>query len=420
MNNTIDNIRQLLKAKQFEDANFLIDKALKERSPTADLFNLKGQLLIEIGHLEEAAKIFRKIHIDWPNNFEALNGLALCLIYQKKWDEGIQILSSILKKDPQNEDAREHLSFIKRELSLIEVTHLIEDRKYIEAKKIIEKILQSDKNNTGALLSLAEIHTKEHHFDQASNNLTSVFNFNLNHEEALKKLLFLQKSAEEYHIRAKNDESVKSQKRLISVHIPKCGGSSFLKFLKGYYGDRLYTDYGIEWAIKNRALLSITEKTLCIHGHFRADKYDEIFRAACLVTWVRHPVMRTISHYRFVLKYPASVYKNPTPACKLVQERNLSLVEFAHLPNMKNFLTRYFAGKKLEDFNFIGVVEFYRESLERFCNMTEIPFPSVIPQENVNKPPNEETFDIDKADFEKIAKLNTADCELYQKILDRI
>jgi tetratricopeptide (TPR) repeat protein len=112
-------IKSLLKCEQFEEANSLIEKAIRTYPDFPDLLNLKAQLLLKIGKLEEAAKIFSGVLECWSNNIEAMNGLGVCKIYQNDFEAAINLFLKILKINPFNEDARENLKFIQNEISKI-------------------------------------------------------------------------------------------------------------------------------------------------------------------------------------------------------------------------------------------------------------------------------------------------------------
>lgn len=72
-----------------------------------------GEEFFQAGRLEEARRIFRKIHSLYPDSSRAANNLA-CTLWrlgdtEKGIPEAIQILQEVLATDPQNEDARWNL-----------------------------------------------------------------------------------------------------------------------------------------------------------------------------------------------------------------------------------------------------------------------------------------------------------------------
>lgn len=144
---------------------------------------------------------------------------------------------------------------------------------------------------------------------------------------------------------------------IISIHTPKAGGTTFGSFLEEAFGNRFlhdtlgWTDYP-----------EVPSGTACIHGHFGADKYDQRYPNARLVTWLRDPVQRTISHYRFWLRQPDMA----NPHCVEMIEKQLSLVDFAAMKLSRNYQARHLMGKGISSFFFVGITELFEESLRVF------------------------------------------------------
>ena len=201
---------------------------------------------------------------------------------------------------------------------------------------------------------------------------------------------------------------------LISIHMPKCGGTSFIQILKNLYGDKLFFDNGINWAINNRQPLVMSPKTCCIHGHFFANKYDYISNKS-LITWVRHPVQRVLSHYYFFLRNP---HLRDNPDCRALHENRLSLVQFASLERIRNHMSYYFAGKSLLDFDFVGIVEFYEESLDIFFKLIQASTPFGVAYKKNENPNKSSQYNISKKETDALLELNALDVALYQEALD--
>ena len=85
---------------------------------------------------------------------------------------------------------------------------------------------------------------------------------------------------------------------IISVHVPKCAGTSFGRILETQHGDRLWKNYGAIFTREEARKDLIPDGTQCIHGHFFADAFSDLFPAGQLITWVRHPVERVVSNYQ--------------------------------------------------------------------------------------------------------------------------
>lgn len=210
---------------------------------------------------------------------------------------------------------------------------------------------------------------------------------------------------------------------LISVHIPKTAGTAFRTILSAHFGERLYLDYterplapGFRWRrlrqrLKPGRVAAGFESAFdCVHGHFVADKYDAADRPVRCVAWLRDPVERMISHYSYWKRVPD--LRNPD--CRMLIERNLSIEDFAALPRMRNVMTRFFGGKKPEDFFFLGTVETMAESLARFNRLTGIAV-DAMPVENRGEDSAVHTS-VSASARQTIDRLNRRDRALYETV----
>ncbi|MDF2798283.1 MAG: hypothetical protein K0R85_1027 [Devosia sp.] len=170
----------------------------------------------------------------------------------------------------------------------------------------------------------------------------------------------------------------KMKLELISVHVPKCAGSSFRETLeRAYSTDAVAFDYGdrpvdpcspgnldpvgyvdrqwptIEANIQNK---------LAVHGHFRASKYDFAGDSCARITFLRHPVDRLISHYYFWLSLP----RHGHSLQDYLLDHELTLIQFAQLPYMQYFYTGlFFQGVDMKRFDFIGRCDAMPTEIER-------------------------------------------------------
>jgi hypothetical protein len=157
---------------------------------------------------------------------------------------------------------------------------------------------------------------------------------------------------------------------LISVHVPKCAGSSFLAALQGAYGvEGVQLDYDDHLAdpaspinidpdgFFERARSSGYPELAgryAVHGHFHIDKYRAVTERCRRVTILRDPVDRTVSNYYFW----QHLNRTGHTLQDYVLDRRLSLVEFARLPIMRYFYERVmFRGVERELFDYVGSVE---------------------------------------------------------------
>jgi hypothetical protein len=205
---------------------------------------------------------------------------------------------------------------------------------------------------------------------------------------------------------------------IISIHIPKCGGTSFRRVLQEIYGEGVWLNYGAIFSQPQARPGLFPRGTRCIHGHFLGDAFDELVPQPRLVTWLRHPVERVVSNYYHFLRSPDM----RDACCRELLERGLSLEEFAELDWMRNEATRYMAGKPAESFEFIGIMERFSDSLRIFGEAFGVAVPSDAPRENVNPARTGETYALSPRTYGHILGLNIRDLATYDlanALLDR-
>lgn len=203
---------------------------------------------------------------------------------------------------------------------------------------------------------------------------------------------------------------------LISVHIPKCAGTSFRHILREVYGDALWLNYAGCFAREQATADKIPAGTTCIHGHFLADTFDDIVPERRLITWVRDPVERVVSNYHHFLRSPDL----RDTCCRRLIEEKLTLRQFAELDWMRNLMTRYLAGRPLETFAFVGVAERFDESMALFATQFRCEIPGSLPRVNVNPGRSSPSYELSAADRAYLRSLNERDAALYDHAVRRL
>jgi hypothetical protein len=197
---------------------------------------------------------------------------------------------------------------------------------------------------------------------------------------------------------------------LISIHIPKCAGTSFRRVLQQTYGDQLCLNYGGIFSREQSHPGFIPPHAQCVHGHFLADALDGLVAEPTYITWMRHPVERVVSNYYHFLRSP----DERDTCCRALHEQHLTLRQFAELDWMRNEATRYLATKTLADFAFIGVAERFAESLEICAEYLGWSQPLAIPRENANPHRQTAAYELTPRDFNYILALNATDLAAYE------
>jgi hypothetical protein len=149
-----------------------------------------------------------------------------------------------------------------------------------------------------------------------------------------------------------------------------------------------------------------------VHGHYAAHVLADRYPNASLVTWVRDPVERVASSYFYRLRSPDWRH----PVCVALQEKKLSLVQYAGLELVRNEMSRFFGERQPGDFAFIGLVEEFETAVARFCERFELP-PVSIPRENANPDRQAGGYEISDREREQILELNLKDWNLYNACL---
>lgn len=202
---------------------------------------------------------------------------------------------------------------------------------------------------------------------------------------------------------------------LISIHIPKTAGTAFRHILIEVYGlNGVLEDYPPDRIHPPER--PIPPQIKVIHGHFEPSKYRRYFSQAKKVVWLRHPIFRLISEYFFA--------KTINDRANLIHaqllENNLNIVEFARIPAMRNFLSRKIEGMNLEEFDFVGIQEFYLQDLRDLKQLLGWKkFQPTIKNSN-SYPEYYQCLQeiIGNSDMmNELARLNQQDLKLYQQAL---
>lgn len=190
------------------------------------------------------------------------------------------------------------------------------------------------------------------------------------------------------------------EKPLISIHIPKCGGTSFMAVLRSWFGKNLYIHYFEERRnkmprrhnLKSGLFERRFKKGICIHGHFNKkrgfgvrDYYPEVDQ---FITVLRDPFEMALSNYFFVKKQGDSRFRDGKILRMEDQYQNLNdylrgyrSYLLYHMPseitmeNYKEILER--------DFVYIGLLEDFQTSVNMLAK--KLGFPEVnVDLENIS------------------------------------
>jgi hypothetical protein len=169
---------------------------------------------------------------------------------------------------------------------------------------------------------------------------------------------------------------------LISIHVPKCGGSSFLGVLQSWFGNNLHLHYFDEKTSAMPAKVPMRrfpfnsyKPGLCIHGHFNRyrkfgvdDYYPQIKQA---ITFLRDPLEITLSnfHYAHKLIKEDRLYREGekitfTKDIDEYLEKTGSFIPYFFPADLdENKLEWYFSNY----FIHVGVIEQYQRSIDQLA-----------------------------------------------------
>jgi hypothetical protein len=229
---------------------------------------------------------------------------------------------------------------------------------------------------------------------------------------------------------------IKNRIEVLSIHIPKTGGSSFQKTLQQLYGEDSFQrlDFTVREA-GGRPNMKATNRTSqelldridsrgelpsdirVLHGHFHYEDFTRFFEldsGTRVVTWLREPVRRIVSNYNYIL---STFHRETelTPRSEQHFKRLVkSLLEFARHPRDVHLYADYLRGRDLSEYDFVGVMEAYEDELIRLGKILGV---TEIPQFNVNQA-RQKAPALDRDQELALVALYKENLEIYKKALD--
>ena len=183
----------------------------------------------------------------------------------------------------------------------------------------------------------------------------------------------------------------------VFVHMPKCAGTSTIHLMNKYAGVN-----DVQWQPNIDFLRSVSRRTELVSlyktkpisvlgnpiivGHIFPIRYvnqSNLNKEFRLVTILRDPIQRLISHYKF---FTENTF-NGNYLWECFQLQDGSFEEFAFSAEMQNLYSSYISGVDLNMFTYIGIYEDLESSVKACLDSFDISYPEelVVPVKNKTK-----------------------------------
>lgn len=208
---------------------------------------------------------------------------------------------------------------------------------------------------------------------------------------------------------------------LISIHIPKTAGRSFLAILKSVYGSdhvahyesKNYIEKNIPPVIQFK--LQLNDSVKVIHGHFKFTDIADVKSTSSskVITWLRDPVERVISNFSFFRKRITLAPDN----AELQARKNETILEYAQMEESINRMCKFTKGLDINDYFFIGITEKFDSDIHilgKLLNWKSFNAPRI----NDNSEFKSGLPNISLETRKIIEALNGEDMELYRRVCE--
>ena len=198
---------------------------------------------------------------------------------------------------------------------------------------------------------------------------------------------------------------------ILSIHIPKTAGQSFIRILQQAYGQEqvLHINRGKLIRTKQQLKALSPNRFKVIHGHLPYQEFLSPHNTDCtkIITFLRDPVERVLSNFRYYRRMKDERIK----AGKKVRHYH-DLQDFIQLEERQNVMTSFLNGLELEALFFLGFQEDFRQDVKLLARKLEWDVPESAYETRKNTTSAATVSDTIR---NQISDLNKLDVELYNR-----
>lgn len=211
--------------------------------------------------------------------------------------------------------------------------------------------------------------------------------------------------------------------QLLSLHVPKTGGTSFRNTLKEVYGQEAVSRFDVS----RRGVVTIDDQLVnpdsviaqpVLHGHVMWPQWQAMFEAPPgiqVITWVRDPVARVTSQYCYLVEVLERELDEPGKGLNILGKLMKTFPEFIRNPKVQNIQSKYFTPLILDRFvDFVGVLEHREADLAKLAQRLSWPQLPTDYQHNKTARLIEPT----PSEIDLIRACNNEDVRLYEQVLE--
>ena len=199
---------------------------------------------------------------------------------------------------------------------------------------------------------------------------------------------------------------------LISIHIPKTAGQTFLQLLKLAYGEEEILQINQGWLQRKGQQLKnlYPERYQVLHGHLPYREYLAPYHhpESLLITFMRDLLERVLSNFRYYRRK-----KEERLNTGKTVRHYYDLSTFIELEERRNVMVRFLNGLNLEDLFFLGLQEQFRQDVRLLSKKLSWNLPEGALE--IKRNPTLPKGIVDEEIRQRIAALNQADMELYNQ-----